>query len=131
MGLDMYLDGRKFLRTDWKNPENNPKEDGFEIKERSLRIGYWRKHPDLHGYIVQNFAGGVDECQEIDLSADDLKKIINAVKERQLPHTVGFFFGTSDGSEDEETIQILERAFDWLTTKEPNVSRAIVYQASW
>ncbi len=32
MGLDMYLEGRTYNWTDWKNPENNPTRDGFKIK---------------------------------------------------------------------------------------------------
>jgi hypothetical protein len=31
--------------------------------DRDREVGYWRKHPDLHGYIVETFADGVDACQ--------------------------------------------------------------------
>jgi hypothetical protein len=136
MGLDMYLNGKKFLWTNWNEPSKNLTEDGFEVKEKILRLGYWRKHPNLHGFIVNTFAGGEDECQEIELSNADIRKIIDAVKAKALPHTTGFFFGVSDGSEDEETIEILERALKWV--EDPNddgpngrESRSIVYQASW
>lgn len=27
-------------------------------------IGYWRKEPNLHGFIVENFADGNDDCRE-------------------------------------------------------------------
>lgn len=30
MGLDMYLNGNKYLMTDWQTPANNRTEDGFE-----------------------------------------------------------------------------------------------------
>lgn len=69
MGLDMYLTGSKFLFTNWEHPEKNRKEDGIEIESVRLRLAYWRKHPNLHGYIVQTFADGKDECQEIELCA--------------------------------------------------------------
>lgn len=153
MGLDMYLTGQKYLSEDWENPANNATEDGYTVKERNLRLGYWRKHPDLHGYIVREFAEGVDECQEIPLDRDALVKIVGAVRKKQLPKTSGFFFGESDGSEDEETIQILEKAVEWLDgicvahddcAKHPTTlgrecakatrkleSRSIVYRASW
>jgi hypothetical protein len=131
MGLDMYLSGKKFIWTDWEIPENNPTEDGFKISERVLQLGYWRKHPDLHGYIVQTFADGVDECQDIDLDADAIRDIIGAVKNRRLPKTTGFFFGESDESRDAETLEILYKALEWLETKDEKSSRSIVYQASW
>jgi hypothetical protein len=56
MGLDMYLTGEKFLMT------RNLEEDGFRLRSKTLELGYWRKHPNLHGYIVQTFADGTDEC---------------------------------------------------------------------
>ena len=48
MGLDMYLDGEKYLWTDHLNPENNLREDGYRVKARTVELGYWRKHPNLH-----------------------------------------------------------------------------------
>lgn len=131
MGLDMYLNGKKFIWTNWDKPELNPTEDGFELREKILRLGYWRKHPNLHGYIVNTFAGGEDDCREIDLDAGDIRQIIQVIRGKKLPHTEGFFFGASDGSEDDESIEILERAIAWLETKEDGVSRSVAYRASW
>lgn len=127
----MYLQGKKFLFTDWENPENNLHEDGFRVREKTLELGYWRKHPNLHGYIVNTFNEGDDNCEPIDLSVEDLQKIIAAIKAKELPETTGFFFGASDGSEDEESIETLEKALAWLETKESRVSRSVEYRASW
>lgn len=131
MGLDMYLNGKKFIWTNWDKPELNPTEDGFEVKERVLRLGYWRKHPNLHGYIVNTFADGVDECQEVDLSKEDLERILEAVEADTLPHTEGFFFGVSTAEDKPETIQILKNALKWLATLEDGISKSVHYQASW
>lgn len=131
MGLDMYLTGHKFLWTDWDNPENNLKEDGYRVSERLLDLGYWRKHPDLHGYIVQTFAGGKDECQDIFLSAGNLEQILKAVNNDELPHTEGFFFGQSQPEDKDFTIKILKAAINWVKTEEQGVSRSVVYHASW
>lgn len=131
MGLDMYLSGKKFILTDWENPANNVMEDGFRVQERVLEVGYWRKHPNLHGFIVNTFADGEDDCQPINLSADNLRTTLEAVKADALPHTDGFFFGKSDGSEKAETIEILEKALIWLETKAPREWRRIEYCASW
>ena len=82
MGLDMYLTGRKSYG--YMASKNEVlKEDGFPVREKVLEIGYWRKHPNLHGYIVENFAGGVDECQEIFLTPGDIADIIKAVSNHQ------------------------------------------------
>jgi hypothetical protein len=131
MGLDMYLEGEKYCWTDWKNPQNVLREDGYEIKSRTLRLGYWRKHPDLHGYIVNTFAGGVDNCEAIALEDAEIEKIIDAVARDELPHTVGFFFGATDGTEKDETLHILTAALAWLRTKEDRVFRTVFYRASW
>lgn len=131
MGLDMYLDGDKYLALDFDNPDNTRTEDGYRLTNRTLRLGYWRKHPNLHGYIVNTFADGIDQCQRIDLSEKDIEKIIDAVARDDLPHTEGFFFGASDGSEREETLRIFRDALQWLRTTESNVFRSIYYQASW
>lgn len=110
MGLDMFL----------------CIDDGVGEQE----IGYWRKHPNLHGFIVNEFADGVDECQKIYLTRADLRRILDAVKEDALPHTDGFFFGASRPEHKEQTIEILERAIDFLKKPHPRDAR-VYYQASW
>ncbi len=122
MGLDMYLTGERNHLPDQSNPP---------MTGQRFRLGYWRKHPNLHGYIINHFAGGVDECQEIYLSKDNLRQILNAVLKRQLPHTDGFFFGKSDGSEMANDANIFRNAIKWLVKPDDVAWRSIVYQASW
>lgn len=119
MGLDMYLTGELFYRFDHQFRKQEP----FPIKATHYELGYWRKHPNLHGYIVQEFADGEDECQEISLIADNLTQIIGAIQSRLLPATTGFFFGESTGSDQEAAndITIFENALRWLTTDELGV----------
>ena len=128
MGLDMYLTGEKYHCLD---PENNPMEDGFEVKSRTLRLGYWRKHPDLHGYIVANFAEGVDQCQRIELFSDRLVELIGSVEQDLLPKTSGFFFGCSCPEDKAPTLEILRKALAWLDEYEPGVLKSVYCQASW
>ncbi len=116
MGLDMYLNGRTW-----------PKEEDHEDREWE-EIAYWRKHPNLHGFIVKTFAGGVDECQEIPLEVADLEKIVSAVKADGLPPTSGFFFGRSDCANQDETLEKLEKAIDWARG---DGLRRVIYRASW
>lgn len=155
MGLDMYLEGRTF---NWDRGDNVEKRYGFRVRGVMLDLGYWRKHPDLHGYIVQTFADGRDECQEIPLDEDALRNILAAVKANRLPHTEGFFFGQSTPDRKKETVEILEAAIKWLEQETPprrrepkaiagtgmaiemlkpedfadaKESREVIYRASW
>ena len=108
MGLDMYLNGD---------------DDGSVTA-----LGYWRKHPDLHGFIVIAFAGGVDECQEIPLTKENLEMVLKATEQDKLPHTTGYFFGTSFPEDKPETIEIISAAIKWLNE---SPGRKVFYRASW
>lgn len=135
MGLDMSLYGEKLAMTFGDNKEMV---DGFPLHKTVVELAYWRKHPNLHGFIVEEFADGEDECQQIDLSIDDLKKIILAVKNDELPFTEGFFFGRSPQKgepEYEETkqhdIQVFEKAIEWAEGQTENEWRNVCYRSSW
>lgn len=123
MGLDMYLTGVRTFKA-----HGIPRGDK---RGEMIDLGYWRKHPNLHGYIVREFAGGEDRCQEIHLYADDLRQIIAAVEAQELPETTGFFFGVSDGTEKEGDRLIFQEAVTWLEQDDPEAWRAVVYRASW
>ena len=129
MGLDMYLKGRKFI-----GRSGGRKEDGYSIDGITIDLGYWRKHRKLHGFIINTFAKGKDECQEIYLEVDDLRKIAKAITKNDLPYTTGFFFG-NDGTDEEEGACCKEYAkqFDdaarWL--EGGDWKRTVVYRASW
>lgn len=125
MGLDMYLTGKKFIRRE------NPTEDGFPVSCHELDLGYWRKHPNLHGYIVQTFADGIDECQDIELTADNLRTLLSAIENDQLPPTSGFFFGVSDGSEKETDLAVIRAALTWREADDATAWRSVHYRASW
>ncbi len=132
MGLDMYLQGEKFFAG---SEEERPHEDGFEVSAHSLQLAYWRKHPDLHGYIIREFAGGVDDCKEIDLIADDCRKIAAAIIAKKLPHTEGFFFGDSEYHEgnEEADAQLFQNAASWVENMKDvkGVWASLSYRASW
>ncbi len=122
MGLDMYLTGERcFSRID--------KSEGTLVGER-YSLGYWRKHPNLHGYIVNRFAEGRDDCQEITLGTEQMEQILNAVQTDQLPHTEGFFFGSSAGREKDYDIHVFTNAIRWLDESD-EAYRFVIYQASW
>ena len=157
MGLDMYLEGRLYQQRSpsyWEKPETDEHRHGKRVKEITVELGYWRKHPDLHGWIVKNTADGTDDCEDISLDRDDLLKLKAAIENDALAHgTKGFFFGNSyqPGEKDEqgrdvyaeqkkEDLEIVQGALDWLDHMEmkdllhPNGGKwwALVnYRASW
>lgn len=124
MGLDMYLTGDRY-RTETR-------EIG-QLKAERYHLGHWRKHHQLHSFIVQNFDNGDDSCHEIDLGLDELHLLLEAIVNRELPHTTGFFFGESDVSDEQiaEDVKTIEQAIRWVETDDPGHWRSVVYQASW
>ena len=146
MGLDMYLVGHHY-NTAYRDDVPRPKlDDKYDIESMNVDLGYWRKHADLHGYIINTFADGVDECQKIELSEDDLDKIIKAIKNDKLEKDhKGFFFGNSkalghyDKKEKDRAIALFQRAKTFLQEgvnmmKESELymqPRYVYYQASW
>ena len=90
MGLDMYA----FTTT--QKPEQPV---DFEAQNR-CELHYWRKHPDLHGWMENLYRekGGEEETFNVvnlELNEDDLNRLEADIKAQNLPHTEGFFFGES------------------------------------
>jgi hypothetical protein len=154
MGLDMYLYGEKSVSSE--TDANPVMEDGFIVENKTLALGYWRKHANLHGYIVKEFAEDKDNCQRIWLSQEDLQKIIDTLKADGMfeERVEGFFFGRSyfPGESDEyysydkqkaNDISIFTKALEWVRSAAPAVGkwgdddfkwpegRGVYYQASW
>lgn len=137
MGLDMFLTGRIYFSGHPGEPgpfdgQSAPTLEGRSVQQTIVRLGYWRKHPNLHGFIVQRFAGGKDECQEIELTEANLVETLKAVEEDRLPETRGFFFGVSQPEDKPDSVRILNEALQWLHNPTPvGVYRTVLYQASW
>ena len=151
MGLDMYLSGRR----SYFGSAQQLDEEGFKVEAVMVELGYWRKHADLHGYIVKEFADGVDECQEIELTEGQIHQIMMAIDAEQLPSTDGFFFrGYEPGSLSKEQVaemkqqdlEVWTRALGFLAgglvlgehnthySQRDNYGstwRTVIYRASW
>ena len=131
MGLDMYLTGEVFFTYDHPNRTKKP----HAIKQTEYDLGYWRKHPNLHGYIVDNFADGEDKCQRIDLTEEQLEQLIKACEGdgSDFKTTTGFFFGASDDTPEEraQDAKIFKDALKWLRKGQKGVWKSVAYQASW
>jgi hypothetical protein len=109
MGLDMYA---------FAAPrEMIAKPVDFTLDNRSelAELHYWRKHPNLHGWMEQLYRskGGQSEtfnCDTVELTLDDLDALEVAVLTGELPETTGFFFGETDGSERDDDLVFIAKA---------------------
>jgi hypothetical protein len=105
MGLDMYA----YVAA--KAGQQNEFYEGAEFDEttrefvnktttKPREIAYWRKHPNLHGWMERlaeqkNLKYESFNGIEMELSAEDLDELERAVTHGQLPATGGFFFGNN------------------------------------
>jgi len=162
MGLDMYLYIEKYVpRNDYVRNEQGEfdlitnslfdslthalnaaslvGESGFAGYTVHIPVGYWRKANAIHGWIVNECANGVDECQQIHVPREKAQELLDYCKlvlaendkaDELLPPVAGFFFGGYEIDEwylqnIQETIDIFESL---LASDEAD---SIYYQASW
>jgi hypothetical protein len=165
MGLDSYLYKKTYVQN-WEHdsPEKrysvDVKQGGFNSKIKPERIsyiieqvGYWRKFNALHGYIVDTFASGEDNCQQIYLDNYSLIQILDTLKQAKdildsdasdeeksdklsdvFPTAEGFFFGSTDYEDYyaecvDNAILLLSDLID--ECDDDNYSYSFYYQASW
>jgi hypothetical protein len=119
MGLDQYANAHK--------GEQKKDEDGYTYYDDNIELAYWRKHPNLQGFMEElwiekgkpnaNVSSDknqiVDEfnCVDLELGHYDLIKLEEAIKDSELPETGGFFFGDdSDEYYKEDTLDFVEQA---------------------
>ena len=168
MGLDMYFSRRTYVGklkntkdsdNRWSERDVNNMELKFDdadlshINLKNVRyieevFGEFRKFNALHGYVVDNFASGVDNCEMIYLDIDDIIKIhetLSLVKEslsigdkviaeQTLPPQAGFFFGSTEidkwYEEDvNEAVEVFGKIIEEHSMVGYNASYS--YQASW
>ncbi len=123
MGLDMYA----FSTADHPgSPTPDPEVYGYDD---SNHIKYWRKHPNLHGWMERLFRAkggtGVFNLQRVELTLDDLDALEQDVRANRLPFTTGFFFGESDGSEVDDDLEFIAAA------REAIAAGRFVWYYSW
>jgi len=107
MGLDMYLNAKRFL---WYNEEALaatvaqafPEIKDRRVKEVIVEAMYWRKSNQIHKWFVDNVQEGVDDCGHYDVSREKLEelrqlilKVLDTKNATLLPPQEGFFFGSN------------------------------------
>ena len=136
MGLDMYAYvGRKaqhiefYEKSEWDDnikgyvgPSSEPRE-----------LAYWRKHPNLHGWMEQLWQRKNPEDMstfngiELELTWDDLDELERAIRHGQLPNTEGFFFGKpADNHYYEQDLEFVSNA-----KAEVFLGLKVFYNSSW
>lgn len=122
MGLDQYAFSAS-------SEEELTKEDGDRTE-----IAYWRKHPNLHGWMEQLYRekGGTEEsfnCVPVELTEEDLDRLENAINGEgdELPETSGFFFGSNSNEHyKEHDLKFIEDARAAI-----NEGRKVFYDSWW
>jgi len=111
MGLEQYLYGRVARHC---FPDDEETEDGFPVKVKELELGYWRKHYALNDYIMNNFE--MDGNDTIHLDADDIREILNAITNRELPDQEAEYACTPKEMEARrlDDIETFTKALEWL-----------------
>lgn len=123
MGLDQYayrIDIKPSTEVDFDLDENVKREE----------IAYWRKHPDMQGWMEKLYRekGGRDQsfnCSNVVLTVKDLDRLEADIRQNKLPHTDGFFFGQSYGDESKEDLD-----FIW-SARRAIADGYTVYYSSW
>ena len=131
MGLDMYayVARKEGQMRDYYESYDYEKDSGPVEKPRE--IAYWRKHPNLHGWMhkLWNERGfnGDFNGDELELTAEDLDRLEFVVEQGKLPGTSGFFFGND--ADDHYRAQDLKFIQD--ARAELLIGGKVFYNSSW
>jgi hypothetical protein len=137
MGLDMYAQRMKFTPTkevDFNDELYGKSKDGEIDYENQIvkteEVAYWRKHPDLHGWMENLYRekGGREQSFNGDpvmLTLADLDRLEDDILEVNLPKTTGFFFGESGG------ISLKDLQFVLEARKAIQEGDTVYYDSSW
>jgi hypothetical protein len=106
MGLDMYAyvaakEGQQREFYESAEFDDDAKDFVNKTVEQPREIAYWRKHPNLHGWMEQLWksrnGGNGDSATfngiELELTWEDLEVLELDIIAGTLPGTSGFFFG--------------------------------------
>jgi hypothetical protein len=126
MGLDQFA-----YKTKVKPSKNVDFAEEVYDDETSEEIHYWRKHPNIHGFMEKLYRekGGIDEfnCRPMLLTQGDIDNLANIILDGKLPNTSGFYFGQSNGDESQEKddLEFCKKASEAIT------EGYTVYYDSW
>lgn len=145
MGLDMYLEGNKFLWTNYGDESKCPRKVVGKCfpsvqgtpSNVTFEVGYWRKANAIHKWFVDNVQGGEDKCNKFPVYEEHLYALREACEKAiagdhdALPTQGGFFFG---GTEYDEwyyknlkyTLEVIKNGMEFLEKH-----GELYYYSSW
>ena len=150
MGLDMYayVASRKGQQSEYYETAEFDKTVNEFVSTtvtKPYEIAYWRKHPNLHGWMEKlwlrkngypsntddQFIEGKEPPSfngiELELTWDDLDELESAIRHGQLPDTEGFFFGNpADNHYYEQDLEFVNNA-----KAEVFLGLKVFYNSSW
>ena len=161
MGLDMYLYRQQYVSGyNYQREQGSPEVALFDAIVKTLDVtpaahaphltvdvcvAYWRKANAIHGWFVNELAGGVDECQKIPVSVEQLRQLRDlawhvsvtpTLASHVLPTQSGFFFGSYDYDEwymedMKNTVEQLDAILAEIPADASPWDYSFTYQASW
>jgi hypothetical protein len=160
MGLDMYLEARKYVSGYSHRPidEQNEYEEVLNsvgmsradlpseaspFASVSINVAYWRKSNQIHAWFINTYAEGVDDCKPVHLGEigrlRELRDLCQQVlddhskAEELLPVGEGFFFGSYDYNEYyfADLTNTIEQLDKLLSNPKLAEGWDFIYQASW
>jgi len=139
MGLDQYAFARKgepiettedYTYQDFDGNTHTKQRTSVSYEEER-EIAYWRKHPNLEGWMADLYyqKGGEGEfnCVDVELTLEDLDALEQTLDDKALPGTVGFFFG--ENSDDYYAEQ--DREFILAARNNIRDGYKVVYTSWW
>jgi hypothetical protein len=137
MGLDMYAytAAKAGQQDEYYNSAKFDEANGEfhnDAVAKPREIAYWRKHPNLHGWMARLAEEKGITCTsfngvELELTWEDLDKLERAITHGQLPSTQGFFFGNeSDEFYKEQDLEFIKKARTELF-----MGLKVFYNSSW
>jgi hypothetical protein len=144
MGLDQYAycAMQAGVMDEYYSDENHDKQDDNPTKlSKPRELAYWRKHPNLQGWMEQlwiekgrpGIATNSEEADvtfngiELELVWEDLERLELDVISGTLPPTNGFFFG----NESDEYYREQDLDFIKMAKAELFVGIRVFYNSSW
>ena len=143
MGLDMYAYvGTQGQHDAFYEGAEWDKDLGEMVNptvSKPRELAYWRKHPNLHGWMehlwIQKTNAQTDRDDrfsafngiELELTWEDIERLEQAILASGLPHTQGFFFGEpSDDYYRDQDLEFVKNA-----KAELFCGLRVFYNSSW
>jgi hypothetical protein len=98
-------------------------------------IGEWRKHNRLQGWMenlwIEKGNYGEFNCKDVKLSLEDINRLEDAIMNKKLPVTQGFFFGDDSYVEYEEYHLEDDMRFIQKAKKALSKGKVVIYSSWW